>query len=281
MQNTIPIDTKEITKYSPRLTFSIDTPITNTECRYKTYFRKSIVANNYIKKIQDDLSEFLTDIRILLNHSPSKDTILDVTLVDSDRFSILTDYTSSKKDSGSLGYFQPKFVHNTDNTFGPIEQLRIVTSMYTLSTLVHECGHMLDCAYGVNPRLSDLNDFKQLHDEYIDAVDIINESDVFEYTVSTEYMEYLKNPTEIYARCFQTWYCKVIQPTKSNPNFFKDLENDTYFGVGEAASEFLFNVKPELFSYFDKKYGLILENEKAISLAQALGTLDTTPIFQQ
>lgn len=279
MANTLPIRTSSITKDVPRLTMDVSIPVENTDVRYQTYVRKSLVAHRYMKEIKTGLTEFLKDMRVLMNQSPSKDMTIDVTMVDSNKSAIFTNYKGIKRDKGDLGYFQPQF-NVSQNKYTHLLNSRVVISMYTLSSLVHECGHMLDNAYGYEPRLSDRADFRPFYDEYINALEIIKDSDVFTYKPADEYMWYLKDPSEVFARSFQTWYCHVIQPTKSNPDLFGDLTNDAYFGIGEAASEFLFNTKPELYNYFDKYYGRVLENEKAIELAKALGTLDTTPIFQ-
>ena len=121
-------------------------------------------------------------------------------------------------------------------------RIQVAINIKEPSAIVHEFGHVYDrLADGSSPALSERPEFQKILEAYnheVDQSDLIGRS-----KEEIAYREYLKDPTEVFARLFQAHYLKELG---TDP-----LTEMKAISIGEVIANQMIFEYPEITQYFN------------------------------
>ena len=156
-------------------------------------------------------------------------------------------------------------IGNHDDKYLYINQITIHSNLYHIPTLIHEIGHSIDMiSNSTKNYMSDNNDFKPILNLYKNELN----ADIYQSNLSKNYIEYLSEPTEIFARFYSTWYDKEIQRFETNQsiqNISHPFDTNNHIPIkttiGEKIAYDLYEKHPEIQQFFTKHFGGIIPPE--------------------
>ena len=234
--------------------------------------KSNIYKKYYDNKLKPTLTPLLKNLNLIYkstNYNKNKIPV-SITLEDFDRNNNDPNYYFDKQHKkyqtkvSTLGY-TARIGHHDDNNLY-INKLTIHANMYDIPIILHEIAHAIDMSS--HPKfknyMSDTIEFKPIMNLYQNE---INQSNLSLY-FNKDYIEYLKEPTEIFARFYSSWYDIEIQrysKNKSVQNIFNPLDKDNHIPlqmvIGEKIAYDLYEKHPEIQQFFTKHFGGIIPPE--------------------
>lgn len=245
----------------------------NINVSYKTYFLKSGSAHRLMQKNENDFRFFIEDMSAVLEKSKSPDVPIRTTFIDSNPKDYFTEYPREhiKNVTGSFGYARLFYKHEEGRP-STLNGIDVVVNNYSLSTLVHEYGHVIDFTHNTNGMgISHLSLFAPLRESY-KAMTTRHVNQTTE-TIAPDYIEYINSDTEIFASTFHRWYYETYSHTFTDPSI---LAPNSDMLPQDAVAEKLYQEMPEVFRFYDRMFGQTINQNRWDIYNESLKELEST-----